>query len=58
MDAAVAEEWDEGKVEDEWEDRLPQDQAEIVYVRTAAQQLLILSVSPVIKETVQSVEQE
>jgi len=45
VDAAVAKEWDEGKdkVEDEWEDRLPQDQAEIVSAQSAVIKSRILS---------------
>jgi hypothetical protein len=55
--AAQAAAWGEGKarVEAEWEDRSPQDRAEVVYARTAQQSSLMLPGSLVIQEVVQNV---
>jgi hypothetical protein len=49
--------WDEAraKVEAKWAGRLPQDRAEIVFVRTVEQRLLMLSDSPVMRQAVLSV---
>ncbi|MBN1392895.1 MAG: hypothetical protein JW947_08850 [Sedimentisphaerales bacterium] len=55
-DAAAVEVWGEGKdrAEAEWEDRLPQGQAETVCARNAVRWFLILLDNLVIKEIVPS----
>ena len=49
---------DRAKVEAEWVDHLQQGRVEVVYARTAEQQLLMLPDSPVMQRTVLSVEQK
>ncbi len=59
-DAAVVEVWDEvrDKAEVEWEDRLPQGQAEIAYARNVGQRFLMLPDSRAAKEVALNVVQE